>query len=127
MPRTLREFVASLPEDERTKIEARTAELIAEEMSLRELRKAMGQTQAAVAKRLHIGQHAVSKIEKRSDVFISTLRDFLRAMGGDLVLLARFPNRPPVSLEGLGSVSEDNDNDAPRHKRERRALASTLG
>jgi transcriptional regulator with XRE-family HTH domain len=122
MPRTLREFVASLPEDERAEIEARTAELIAEEMSLRELRKAMGQTQAAVAKKLNVGQHAVSKIEKRSDVFISTLRDFLRAMGGDLDLLARFPNRPPVRLEGLGSVSEDNDNEEPRHKRERHAL-----
>jgi len=122
MPRTLSEVVASLPVEERTKIDARAAELIAEEMSLRELRVAIGKTQTAVARKLHVGQEAVSKIEKRSDVFISTLRGYLRAMGGDLVLIAQFPDRPPVSLEGLGVVSENRGRD--RHKRHRRTVSA---
>jgi transcriptional regulator with XRE-family HTH domain len=124
MPRTLDEIIASLPEGERAKIEARATELIAEEMSLRELREAIGKTQTAVAKKLHVGQHAVSKIERRSDVFISTLRHYLRAIGGDLVLIARFPDRPPVCLEGFETLSEEHEHELQRHRRERRALAS---
>ena len=105
MPRTLNEVIAALPAKDRAKIAARAAELIAEEMSLRDLRKAVGKTQAAVAKRLKVGQEAVSKIEARSDVYLSTLRDYIRAMGGDLDLIARFPDRPAVRLEKLGSAA----------------------
>lgn len=103
MPRNLNEVIAALPEDERARIEARARELVAEEMSLRDLRKAIGKTQATIAKRLKVGQDAVSKLETRSDMHISTMRGVLRPMGGDLELIARFPNRPPVPLEELGS------------------------
>lgn len=105
MPRTLDEVIAALPEAERAMIEARARELIAEEMSLRNLRKAIGKTQTAVAKRLKVGQDAVSKIETRSDMYVSTLRDFIKAMGGELKLVAQFPDRPPVRLEPLGTAS----------------------
>ena len=84
MPRTLNDFVASLPKEERERIEARAQDLIAEEMSLQDLRKAIGKTQTVVAKRLKVGQDAVSKLETRSDMYISTLRSFLKAMGGEL-------------------------------------------
>jgi len=114
MPRTLNEFIASLPEAERVKIEARARELIAEEMSLQDLRKAIGKTQTAIARRLKVGQDAVSKLEGRSDMYISTLRSVLKAMGGELELIARFPNRPPIRLQELAGVS-------PRRKRDRRA------
>ena len=116
MPRTLNEVVASLPEAERAKIEARARELIAEEMSLQDLRKAIGKTQTAIAKRLKVGQDAVSKIETRSDMYISTLRSVLKAMGGELELIARFPDRPAVRLQELGTAS-------PRRKHGRRAAA----
>jgi len=116
MPRKLNEVIASLPEAERAKIEARARELIAEEMSLQELRKAVGKTQTVIARRLKVGQDAVSKLESRSDMYISTLRDVLKAMGGDLELIARFPDRPPVRLQELRDVS-------PRRKRDRRAAA----
>jgi hypothetical protein len=105
MPRTLDQVIAKLPECERAKIEARARQLIAEEMSLRNLRKAIGKTQTAVAKRLKVGQDAVSKIETRSDMYVSTLRDFIKAMGGELELVAQFPDRPPVRLEALGTTS----------------------
>src|SRR5260370_29355177 len=101
MPRTLDQVIADLPDGERAQIEARAQELIAEEISLRQLRKALGKTQTAVAKRLKVGQDAVSKVEARGDMYISTLRDFINAMGGELELLAHFPDRPPVRLKQL--------------------------
>jgi len=116
MPRTLNEIIASLPEAERKRIEARARELIVEEMSLQDLRKAIGKTQTAIAKRLKVGQDAVSKLETRSDMYISTLRSVLKAMGGELELIARFEDRPPVRIEELGTT-------APRQKRERRRAA----
>ena len=116
MARTLNEIIASLPEAERAKIDARARELIAEEMSLQELRKAIGKTQTVIARRLKVGQDAVSKLETRSDMHISTLRGVLKAMGGELELIARFPDRPLVRLQELGAAS-------PRRKRDRRAAA----
>jgi DNA-binding transcriptional regulator YiaG len=104
MVRSLDEVIASLPEAEQAKIEARAKELIAEELSLREIRKAMGKTQVAVAKRLKVGQDTVSKIETRTDMLISTLRGYLQAVGGELELVAKLPGRPPVRLEALGSL-----------------------
>src|SRR6202030_4520305 len=104
MPRTLDQVIAKLPEGERAKIEARARDLIAEEMSLRNLRKAIGKTQTAVAKRLKVGQDAVSKIETRSDMYVSTLRNFIKAMGGELELVAQFPDRQPVRLDALGTA-----------------------
>lgn len=116
MPRTLNEVIAALPEGERARVEARARELMAEEMSLQDLRKAIGKTQTAIAKRLKVGQDAVSKLETRSDMYISTLRGFVRAMGGELELVARFPDRPPVRLEELGTATL-------RRKRDTRAVA----
>ena len=106
MPRTLNEVIASLPEAERARIEARARELIAEEMSLQDLRRAIGKTQTAIARRLKVGQDAVSKLETRSDMYVSTLRSVLKAMGGELELIARFPDRPPVRLQKLGSCTK---------------------
>ncbi len=114
MARTLKEVIADLPANERRRVEARAKELIAEEMSLQDLRKAVGKTQTAVAKRLKVGQDAVSKLEMRSDMYISTLRGFVKAMGGELELVAQFPDRPPVRLEELGTL-------AARRKTRRRA------
>jgi transcriptional regulator with XRE-family HTH domain len=73
-------------------------------MSLQRLRKAIGKTQTDVAKRLKVGQEAVSKIETRTDMHVSTLREFIRAMGGELELIAQFPDRAPVRLEPLGAA-----------------------
>jgi len=104
MARVLKDFISRLPASERRRIDARAKELIAEEMSLQDLRRAMGKTQTAVARRLKVGQHAVSKLETRSDMYISTLRGFVEAMGGELELVAQFPDRPPVRLEELGTL-----------------------
>lgn len=104
MMKTLEQKLASVSPARRKKIEARTAALIAEEQSLRDLRRALDLTQVKMAEELGIGQEGVSRLEKRSDLLISTLRGYVEAMGGKLRLVAEFPNRPPVLLSGLTTV-----------------------
>jgi DNA-binding XRE family transcriptional regulator len=93
--------IRKLSPAQRKKIEARAAELIAEEMTLRELRKARKLTQVRIARELGIKQDSVSRLEKRSDLLLSTLRKTVKAMGGNLSLVARFPDRAPVELSGI--------------------------
>ena len=112
---SVRAKIAKLGAAQRKKIERRAEELIAEEMSLRDLRKARRLTQARVAKRLGITQDSVSRLEKRSDLLLSTLRKTVKAMGGDVRILAEFPDRTPVVLSVL---SEDHP---PRKSSRRRA------
>jgi len=101
MPVNVNEKIRKLSVVQRRKVESRAAELIAEEMSLRELRRARKLTQVRMAKTLGITQDSVSRLEKRSDLLLSTLRKTVRAMGGSLSLVAKFPDRPPVVLSGL--------------------------
>jgi DNA-binding XRE family transcriptional regulator len=85
----------------RKKIEARAAQLVAEEMTLQELRQARKLTQVRMARALGITQDGVSRLEKRSDLLLSTLRKSVQAMGGTLSLVAEFPDRDPVVLSGI--------------------------
>ena len=103
---TLKERMDGLPDAHRDTIEARAAELVAEELSLQDLRKALKQTQVRVARELGIKQENVSRIEKRTDLLISTLNGYVEAMGGRLRLVAEFPGRPPVSLTGIGMLDD---------------------
>lgn len=93
-----------LSEPRRKKVKARAATLIAEEMTLQELRRARKITQVRLAKQLGIGQDGVSKLEKRADLMISTLRKTVEAMGGSLSLVAKFPDRDPVVLSGIAEI-----------------------
>ena len=93
--------IRKLSTTQRKKVEVRAAELIAEEMTLRELRKARKLTQVRLASRLGITQDGVSRLEKRSDLLLSTLRETVEAMGGNLSLVAQFPDRAPVVLAGI--------------------------
>jgi len=93
--------IKKLSASQRKKVEARSVELVADEMTLRELRHARKLTQVRVAKGLGISQDSVSRLEKRSDLLLSTLRKTVEAMGGHLSLLAEFPDRAPVVLSGI--------------------------
>jgi transcriptional regulator with XRE-family HTH domain len=93
--------IKKLSPAQRKKVEARAAELIAEEMTLQELRKARKLTQVSMAKSLGITQDSVSRLEKRSDLLLSTLRKAVEALGGELSLVAEFPDRAPVVLAGI--------------------------
>ena len=96
------DVIGGLGDRRRRRVEERAFELIAEEMTLRDLRKARRLTQISLARELGIGQDGVSRLERRSDLLLSTLRKTVEAMGGRLSLVARFPDRPPVELSGIG-------------------------
>ncbi len=104
MAKKLEDIMQNLSQERQKKIEARTQELIAEEMTLRDIRKARELTQERMAELLKIRQDSVSRLEKRSDLLLSTLRSYVEAMGGELELTAKFPNRPPVKLTGLAEL-----------------------
>ena len=93
--------IRKLRSAQRRRVEPRAARLIAEEMTLRELRHARKLTQMRMAKTLGITQDSVSRLEKRSDLLLSTLRKTIKAMGGELSLVAEFRDRPPVVLSGI--------------------------
>jgi transcriptional regulator with XRE-family HTH domain len=107
MARTLDEVISGLPLDQQRDIEAGAAQLIEEEMTLRDLRKAHELTQTRMAEALHISQDGVSRIETRSDFLLSTLRSYVEAMGGKLRLIAEFPDRRPVTISGLASLGTE--------------------
>ena len=73
-------------------------------MTLRKLREAYGMTQVNMAKSLKVNQEQVSRIEARTDLHISTLRRHVRALGGDLKLVATFPEGATVEIAGLGEL-----------------------
>ena len=77
----------TLEQRKRSKIKT---EVFKNEMALQELRQALDLTQEELARELHVNQAAVSKFESQSDVYISTLRKILFAMGGELKIVARF-------------------------------------
>ena len=104
MARNVNDIIKSLPASRRRKIEKRATALIAEEMTLQELRRARAMTQVRLAKNLGVAQKQVSEIEKRTDMHISTLRRSIEAMGGKLSLVAEFPDRKPVVLSGIASI-----------------------
>jgi transcriptional regulator with XRE-family HTH domain len=101
----LQKFLAELPANERAEIKKRTRELIAEQRTLGELRKAQRLTQQKLARKLGIKQESVSSLEARSDMLISTLRSYVKAMGGKLSLQVSFADGAPVELTELSSGS----------------------
>jgi len=115
MSRNVNDIIKNLPSAQRKRIEKRAAALIAEEMTLRQLRHARKLTQQKLAKSLRIGQEGVSKLEQRTDLLISTLRSCVKGMGGDLHLVAKFPDRPPVELVGFAAMENE------QRKKEREA------
>jgi DNA-directed RNA polymerase specialized sigma subunit len=101
MGSTLRQKIAQLSPERQAKIKAMADAWIEEEMTLRDLRQALNLTQAEVAQQLGIGQEGVSRMEKRGDMLLSTLNQAVRAMGGELELVVKFPDRPSIKLLDL--------------------------
>lgn len=97
MARNLEQVLAKLPAKRRAKVEQRAAELA----TLKDLRQAAERTQEELATALGVGQDTISRLEKRSDMLLSTLKRYVEAMGGKLNLIAKFPNRPPVTIEQI--------------------------
>ncbi len=90
MPKKFKTLVENMSPERRTRI-ARKKEELCQELALQELRQALKLTQRQIAGTLKLNQAAISKIEHQSDMYVSTLRRFLEAMGGELKIIARFP------------------------------------
>ena len=99
MAKRLDDVMAGLPQARRQRVKARAMELA----TLKDLRQAAMQTQEELAATLGVRQDTISRLEKRSDMLLSTLRQYVEGMGGRLELVAQFPNRPPVIINHLGS------------------------
>ncbi len=98
MVRKLDDVMVALAIERQKRVETRAMELA----TLKDLRQASQQTQEQLAAVLGVGQDAISRLERRSDMLLSTLRHYVESMGGKLELVAQFPNRPPVVIEHLG-------------------------
>lgn len=103
MARNLHEVIFRLPAKRQQRIAARADELT----TLRDIRTAAARTQQELARTLGVGQDTISRIERRSDLLLSTLRRYIEAMGGRLELVARFPDRPAVLIEHLVDDSRE--------------------
>jgi transcriptional regulator with XRE-family HTH domain len=115
---SLDEMLARQSLESQHRIAKMTEELIREELNLRELRRLRKLTQTRLSKKLKIGQEGVSRIEKRTDLYISTLRSYVEGVGGKLRLEVTFPDRRPVVLAGFG---EDKGEQKAKKKLHNRA------
>jgi predicted DNA-binding protein (UPF0251 family) len=100
------ELLATFSPARQKKIATRSAELIADELALRTLRQSKNLTQTEVARKLGGRQVYISRLEKRSDMKLSTLRDYVGAIGGKLELVVTFPEGTPVKLATLGASKQ---------------------
>jgi DNA-binding XRE family transcriptional regulator len=104
MPVTHDEMMARLPKERQTRIKARAAELIAEVEGLKALRKLAERSQEQIAQSLGIKQPSVVKIEKQTDLYLSTLRRYVEAAGGTLELRVELPGKGTMHLTGIGDI-----------------------
>jgi hypothetical protein len=108
--KTLEQKLNEVSPERQKKIKARARELVAREMSLQELRHAVNKTQKTVARTLNMGQDGVSRLEKRSDLLLSTLRNYVEAVGGSLTLVAQFPEQEPIAIGGFRDIAAPKEN-----------------
>jgi hypothetical protein len=116
MGRTLNEMLDALPKQRRERVNARYRELKDDVEGLRELRKVAGKAQADIAAALKIKQPSVSKIEKQTDMYLSTLRSYVEAIGGELDLVVRLPSRRAMHLHRLGEALSGSAKPAPQRR-----------
>lgn len=101
MVKKLENVLNELAPERHAKVNRRAAQLA----TLKDLRHASTQTQQELAQALGVRQDTISRLEKRSDMLLSTMRRYVEAMGGRLDLVASFPNRPSVTIDHLADVS----------------------
>jgi transcriptional regulator with XRE-family HTH domain len=91
---------------------AAEASRIGEAIDLAQIRQARKLSQAEIGRALHIGQASVAKIEKRTDMYVSTLRRFIEATGGELEIVARFPDHT-IRIRQFSDLARQDD-DKPK-------------
>jgi transcriptional regulator with XRE-family HTH domain len=109
------DYMKKLKPGQLAKVKEMARQLIEEEKSLREIRKARECSQAELAQKMGMNQGDLSKFERRTDVYLSTVRHYVEALGGTLELVATFPDTGPVKIAhvaGLVHADEDDETDA---------------
>ena len=115
MGRGINQIIGSLPSARQARINAGYRALKHQVESLGQLRQLAGKAQADVAAALKIKQPSVSKIEKQADMYLSTLRGYVRAIGGELELVVKLPSHPALHIHCLGEiVGEEAVPDTPK-------------
>ena len=105
MAKPFRDLLKKMPQDRLERIDRRKRDILYE-ITLKELRQAFELTQKQLAETLKINQAAISKMESQSDMYISTLRRILEAMGASLKIVAEFPDGEVV-------IKQFSEDDAP--------------
>jgi transcriptional regulator with XRE-family HTH domain len=98
MKKNLDQYLQNLSAESRKNVDARANEILAEEMGLQELRKAMQYSQKVLAEKLHVKQGEISKIEHRTDMLVSTLREYVEQLGRSLEITVHFPDKKPIKI-----------------------------
>ena len=101
------ELTKDFTSERRERIDEMKRELLAE-MPLHELRRARAMTQRDLARTLNVNQPAVSKLEQRADVYVSSLRSYVEAVGGKLRIVAEFPEGE-VAITNFSELGEGED------------------
>jgi hypothetical protein len=123
MGRTIEEVIATLPKDSQDRVDSRYNELKQEVESLRQLRKVAGKAQVDIAAALKITQPSVSKLERQADMYLSTLRSYVQAIGGELELVVHLPSRPALHLHQLCDMLPETAPTRPSRARRTQARA----
>jgi hypothetical protein len=105
MARKFRELYDRIPAERRVGIEARVQQA-QRELPLHEIRRARALTQVQLAEEMGASQGEISALERRTDHYVSTLRRYVSAMGGELEIVARFPNGEAIKIQSFGDMSE---------------------
>ena len=95
---TLSEELSNLSGERQELIEVRASQIRLEELTLRHLREKLGLSQSELAERLEVKQPAVSKMERRQNLELNTLRSVVNALGGNIEIIVRVPNKEPILL-----------------------------
>jgi transcriptional regulator with XRE-family HTH domain len=116
------DYKKKLTPEQRARVDELARKLIAEEKSLREIRKAREYSQMTLAEILGMAQGDLSKFERRTDAYLSTIRRYVEAMGGTLELIATFPDTGSVKIANIGSLDDD---EVPEQNQDPKQFAST--
>jgi transcriptional regulator with XRE-family HTH domain len=110
MAKKFRDLVGALPPERQENIRRLSAELMAE-MPLHELRRARDLSQEHLATAMKQSQSAISRLERRTDMYISTLRRYVGALGGELEIVAHFPEGS-VRVDQFATLGDDESEGA---------------
>ena len=114
---THEDYKKKLTPAQRARVDELARKLIAEEKSLREIRKAREYSQVTLAELLNMKQGDLSKFERRTDAYLSTIRRYVEAMGGTLELVATFPDTGPVKIVNIGDLDpSDEEEEQPQEQ-----------